>query len=147
MAKLNRTCGICRKKYSYCPSCAADEKKPTWMAIFCSENCRELYNVITNYKSNIISKEDAFIKVNSLDLHCTNELPENFKLLLDEIISTEIKEKDEEIVEELTMENLDVKQIDVENIITENEEVIQEEKSIKPKKRNYNKNKIKEQFD
>lgn len=139
MAKLNRTCGICRKKYSYCPSCAVDENKPTWMSIFCSENCRKLYNIIINYDSNIISKEDAFTKVNSLDLSCANQLPENFKVLLNEIVLVEIAEKEEKITEEfaeeLTIENLDKKQIDAEYIHEENKDVVQKEKMIKYKKK------------
>lgn len=95
MAKLNRTCGICRKKYSYCPSCAADAKKPTWMAIFCSENCRELYNVLNDYDNKHLSEEEAFILLNNLDLSCSKELPGYYKPIFDRIFNS-VKEKEEQ---------------------------------------------------
>ena len=127
MAKLNRTCGICRKKYSYCPSCAADANKPTWLAIFCCENCRDLYNVINDYRYKSLSKEDALKKLNILDLSCRGELPENFKQTLDEIFYKECN------IEEITEEP--IKQ---EEHTIKNEDVVEERKP-KSRKRNYTK--------
>lgn len=131
MAKLNRTCCICKKKYSYCPTCMADAKKPTWMILFCGENCRDLYNVLNDYNYKLLSKEEAFDKLKGLDLSCTNELPWNFKEMLNEILSV-CSDVKEEIVEEPIQEELIVEPV-VEQIVEETvvEEVsVQEEKVI-----------------
>ena len=131
MAKLNRTCGICRKKYSYCPSCAVDANKPTWMAIFCCDNCRDIYNAINDYEYKLLSKEEAFDKLSKLDLSCKNELPKDFRKTLDEIM--------EEIVEKSVCIE---KQSENEELVEEkivNEKAIEKQESVKVKKRNTNK--------
>lgn len=106
MAKLNRTCGICHKKYSYCPSCMADSNKPTWMAIFCGDNCKEVYDVLNDYRYKKISKKEAFNKIERLDLSFADKLPKNFKEMLDEILLKEVYKK-ELIVEEESTESVD----------------------------------------
>ena len=45
MAK-NRTCFICGNKYDYCPTCDRDRLKPSWYALFCSDNCYKINNII-----------------------------------------------------------------------------------------------------
>lgn len=158
MAKLNRVCCVCKQQYKYCPTCAVDAKKPTWMAVFCCENCKNLYDVINDYRYGKISKEEALNKLNALDLSSTNELPENFKKMLNEIL--DIKEQVEVLVEETTKsvvlayevkeentEEISVEKIDIEKpvvqqseeIAVQNEEVVlneEIEKEIrKPRKR------------
>lgn len=118
MAKLNRTCAICHKKYSYCPTCGSDLHKPTWLAVFCCENCKDLYNVINDYGHKSLSKEEAFCKLNTLDLSCINELPDNFKQILNEIL-------DECNVGETSME-LKEENIEIENVKQEIELVNEE---------------------
>lgn len=133
MAKLNRTCGICKDKYSYCPTCAADAHKPTWMAVFCSENCREFYNVINDYKHKKVNNENAYKKLKALDLSSLSKLPENFKLIVDEILRNEhqIKIKVSEdareelaVLEDGTMQDSSI----VNEVLQEvNEQIIQSE--------------------
>ena len=145
MAKLNRICGVCRHRYSYCPSCAADANKPTWLTIFCCDNCRKLYNVINDYRYKLLSKEDAFCKLNSLDLSYANELTKSFKETFDEILGIKhdiekevvvpIKVTESEIVEQ------EVKTVNEEIIETEVEvkEVTEKENHKRLYKKNYNK--------
>lgn len=122
MAKLNRICTICHKKYSYCPTCGSDINKPTWMAVFCEENCKDLYNVINDYRHKSLSKEEAFCKLNILDLSCINELPDNFKQILDEILNEKHNEKD--VFVEINKEDIEVENVEQEVELV-NEEIIQ----------------------
>lgn len=48
MSRTKRTCCTCKTVYEYCPSCRVDSHKPTWMFAFCSELCKELYEIISN---------------------------------------------------------------------------------------------------
>ena len=130
MAKLNRTCGICRKKYSYCPSCAADANKPTWLAIFCCENCRDLYNVINDYEYKHLTKKEALDKLNNLDLSNVEALPGSLKQVFDEILK---QEKEELFVESSNIEEaIEV----VEEKIIEKEIVVEEQPKVRKRSNN-----------
>ena len=130
MAKLNRTCGICKTKYSYCPTCAADAHKPTWMAVFCSENCKDLYDVINDYKYEKLNKEKAHQRLNDLDLSSTSKLPENFKLIVDEILTKEkqIEMNMSENIEEKISDNIS-SEVNALDEIVEPTQVVTNEKS------------------
>lgn len=145
MAKLNRTCGICKTKYSYCPTCAADAHKPTWMAVFCSENCREIYNVLDDCRYRSLSKKEAYERLSVVDLSCTDKLPGYFKETLDEILEEEKVNVEEVISEEIITtplvieeafeeKNIVIKEQSVEEIAIK-DEVIEEIKKPRPKKK------------
>ena len=51
MAKRDRVCYTCGTKYEYCPSCLSDSLKPTWMFCFCTEECKDVYEVLSNYNT------------------------------------------------------------------------------------------------
>ena len=150
MAKINRTCIACHKKYSYCGTCAADANKPTWMAIFCCENCRNLYNTINDYRHKLLSKEEAYKKLKELKLSSAEELPKSFKESFDEIMREEVKVKKvvevkipKETVIEESNETPVAETIQETKVIEEKvEEKVEETKAIeemvmKPRKKNY----------
>lgn len=66
MAKKNRECLTCGTKYSYCPNC--NRKEPYWMADFHSENCKNIFQICTQYNVGLLSKEQAQEALNSCDL-------------------------------------------------------------------------------
>lgn len=112
MAKTNRICSVCKRPYHYCPTCMSDANKPTWMAVFCCENCKDIYNAINDYRYKSLSKKDALNKLNTLDLSPVDKLPENFKSIFKEIFEesnikeTKIELITEEIVEEVINESI-----------------------------------------
>lgn len=57
MARSNRTCYLCSKKYEYCPNCGRHD--PIYMATFCSENCRDIFKSLSQYGCNLISTEEC----------------------------------------------------------------------------------------
>lgn len=69
MARLNKTCYACQKKYSYCPSCSrVDAMKPSWSSEFCSESCKDLWTALTKYNMSMLSKSEAKSIISELDL-------------------------------------------------------------------------------
>lgn len=126
MAKLNRKCIICGTRYSYCPHCSEDTNKPTWMAIFCGENCKDIYTTLDDFRDGRISREDAQTVLNGLDLSPIEKLPKNFQEIFNEIIV----KKDIEAMDETVEDTADA--VDITEFDKNNEEVIQNEvKEIK----------------
>lgn len=68
MAKRSRTCYLCGEKYQYCGTCSQDRMKPTWMAEFHSESCKDIFNICTKYNMGLMSKEDAQKALSACDL-------------------------------------------------------------------------------
>lgn len=141
----NRVCGICKKSYKYCPSCAADAHRPTWMAVFCSENCREIYNVLDDCRYRSLSKKEAFDRLSVVDLSCTDKLPGYFKETLEEILTVEKDEVVETVVDApvIVERTIETEQYLEETVIedsvinesTMNEPVIEEIRKPKSKKK------------
>ena len=126
MAKLNRKCIICGTHYSYCPHCSEDANKPTWMAIFCGENCKDIYTTLDDFRDGRISREDAQTVLNGLDLSPIEKLPKNFQEIFNEIIV----KKDIEAMDKTVEDTADA--VDITEFDKNNEEVIQNEvKEIK----------------
>ena len=73
MAKKNKECLTCGAKYSYCPNC--NRKEPYWMADFHTENCKNIFQICTQYNVGLLTKENAQEALNACDL--SNK--ENFK--------------------------------------------------------------------
>ena len=127
MAKLNRKCIICHKKYSYCPSCAADSNKPTWMILFCSNNCRDLYNILNDYSHKLLTKEDAYNKLKGLEISCADELPWNFKENLNEILNAGIAIEEDAVKPLITEDVVEEQKISIKEVNKQNGKVIKEE--------------------
>lgn len=66
----NRKCVICNKIYSYCSNgCSEDRDKPTYMAVFDSENCRDIYYTCVNATvGHALTKAEAKKRLKKLDL-------------------------------------------------------------------------------
>lgn len=67
MAKRkNRVCFTCGEKYVYCSSC--NRKDPTWMAEFHEENCKNIFQICTNFNVGIMNKSEAKSALEQCDL-------------------------------------------------------------------------------
>lgn len=86
MEKLNRTCIICGKKYSYCNNCQRDSGKPTWYFIFDGQNCHDIYEVCTQYRDGEIDAKVAYEKISKLDISNIKDFAEATRIQIDEII-------------------------------------------------------------
>ena len=75
MAKRDRNCYLCGTNYKYCPTCSQDRMKPTYMAEFHDENCKNIFDICTRYNVGMLTKEEAQEELMLCDL--SNEA--NFK--------------------------------------------------------------------
>lgn len=87
MAKKNRECLVCGTKYSYCPNC--NRKEPAWMAEFHDENCKNIFQICTNFNANVMSKSEAKAALDQCDL--TNKA--NFKSFIQRDLENIYKEE------------------------------------------------------
>lgn len=87
---MSRKCVCCGKEYEYCPNCAKKEH-PGWMVTFCSLECKELFNIVSAYKANRISKEtvQAFVAEHNIT---STKFTEPIKRVIEET-SRKIPEK------------------------------------------------------
>lgn len=131
MAKSNRACYLCSKKYEYCPNCGRHD--PIYKATFCSENCRDIFKSLSQYGCNLISAEDC-----KELLECCDLQPELYKEStrnnIAKILGTQIEKVIEEIIPEVEQEAAEV--IDeVHEVIEEiiHEDIVEEYKPRKHK--------------
>lgn len=68
MRENNKSCLVCKKKYTYCSSCEEYAHLPRWMTSFCGENCHEVFDIISLYEDKHISLEETKKKLDACDL-------------------------------------------------------------------------------
>ena len=59
MARRDRQCYLCGQHYKYCPTCSEDRMKPAFMAEFHNENCKNIFEICTNFNLGLKSKLEA----------------------------------------------------------------------------------------
>ncbi len=83
----NRICCICGKTYTFCPVCnSGDTNKPTWYFTFCGENCKDIYNVCTQYRDKELSPAEAQAKIMKLDITNIDNFAEATQAQIHEIL-------------------------------------------------------------
>ena len=87
MGKLNRTCIICGKKYSYCNNCQSDANKPTWYFIFDGLNCHDIYEVCTQYRDGEIDAKVAYEKISKHDISNIKNFADATRIQIEEILA------------------------------------------------------------
>lgn len=90
-----RKCTVCGKEYSYCPFCAQYQHLPKWMVGFDTENCKDISNIVANYRAGIVDKETAKDLLSYKDLSVLN----GYNPFIESIIS-EINDSDDSRNEE-----------------------------------------------
>ena len=85
--KKSRKCICCGKEYRYCGNCAQDRYKPTYFALYCSENCHEAFSAANELNFGHISKEAAQKKLKTCDLSELDSFNEIVKKDIKKIIA------------------------------------------------------------
>ena len=97
MARYDRSCILCGKVYEYCNSCSAFQDKPVWMFSYCSEDCKDITSLLTDYIYNKVSKEDAKKIIDTKDtsrhMQYKGSYGKAYKEIMGEIDSENIDEK------------------------------------------------------
>lgn len=102
MAKKNRTCLTCNEKYSYCSNC--NRTDPFWMAEFHSENCKNIFEICTNFNVGLMSKSEAQEALNSCDLSNKANFKSYIQRDLENIFFEEPKKRIKKLIDEVAHE-------------------------------------------
>lgn len=116
--KNNKTCAVCHGEYLYCPNCKKDENKPTWMFVFCSENCRDIYETTSAYGRKDITAKEAKNRLDKLDISKLDNFGESYKKVISEIDEATKVVKEKKVVKTI---NLNKKEGNLVNDSTEKE--------------------------
>ena len=120
-----RTCCVCHKEYSFCLCNPEDRNKPTWYFAYCSENCKDIYTVTSDYENGNISADDAKKQLDKLDLSQIANFGESYQKAIMKI-------------------NENITQVEkVEDVIKEDESVISDENTDISTNKYYRKSKVK----
>ncbi len=85
MRKNNKRCLICSNLYTFCLNCGEFDHLPRWMNMFDKKECKEIFDAVSDYKSNLCTKEETeerLIKVGALNM----KLNKTVKKTVDEIM-------------------------------------------------------------
>lgn len=96
--KKNKTCIVCSKKYAYCNNCEEHRNLEYWHAIYCSNNCKKLFETASDYWAGAITKEEAKEQFSKCDLSYKKDLHKKIAEAIDSVQDAEVKPKTEEPV-------------------------------------------------
>ena len=74
-----RMCCVCHKEYPFCLCNPEDRLKPTWHFAYCSENCKDIYNVTSAFEDGRMTDIEAKEKLEKLDLSRKEYFGESYK--------------------------------------------------------------------
>ena len=98
MGKFDRTCVICGKHYEYCTNCDRFLNYPAYMAMYCSQECVDLFNVLSSFEAGQTSKEDAKKVLQGMDQGkmkmLKNSIANSYKKIMAEESKSEEKESE-----------------------------------------------------
>ena len=105
MGKFDRTCVVCGKHYEYCTNCDRFLNYPTFMTMYCSKECVDLFDVLSRFEAGQTSKEDAQKVLQGMDQNkmkmLKNSMANTYKKIIAEDEPVEIEEEAEPIKSEV----------------------------------------------
>ena len=85
----NRICLTCGKPYEYCGSCPSSLNLPVWKNLFDTDNCKTVFETVSDYAQKAITKESAKVRLSKCDV--SGVFKDNIKNLIDDINEKDIK--------------------------------------------------------
>lgn len=110
MKANNKKCILCGKTYTYCSRCEEFDHLPRWMEIYCSDNCRTIFNTLTSYNSKTISANEALNILNTCDLSDVDKFHEFNQGLVKEVLGSKKEIEKEANVEVETITPVEEKE-------------------------------------
>lgn len=88
MARTNRVCKICGKKYYFCPNCNENlaNPKPSWYESFDSENCKNIFAILVDNFLEKDTNEVTKTKLSDCDLTDIENFDEDTRKQIEDII-------------------------------------------------------------
>ena len=97
MAKRGtRHCIVCGKEYVYCPNCGGGNKEETWRYLYDTEQCNEIFNVLSRYTNSRIDKNEAEKQLKALKVTKGMKFTTEIENQISEIFKAEKAQKDKE---------------------------------------------------
>lgn len=90
----NRICLTCGKAYEYCSSCSSSLDSPVWKNMFCTENCKVIFETASDYAQKVITKESAKNKISKCDLSHYEKYNANISRIINDITFEEVIKED-----------------------------------------------------
>lgn len=138
--RFDRFCTICGKHYEYCPTCSRFDHMERWHDAYCSEDCKNLYNITAGWVNGWKDKDIEIERLKNIDLSRYEYYPQWLKNVIKEMkLYEQSKEVDKK--EELPDENnMTENTVVVESVKVDAEPIKVEEKheNRKVDKKNYN---------
>ena len=66
--KFDRACSMCQTHYQYCSKCSDFDHLPRWMDAYCSERCKEIYNICAGFVNHWLDPEVEAARLANLEL-------------------------------------------------------------------------------
>lgn len=115
--KQTRTCCVCHNNYTFCPVCnSEDRNKPTWYFAYCSENCRDIYKVTSDYENGQINAYDARLILDKLELTNLQNFGESYQKTVARI-NKDMTEKNVEKNDKPVISNKDYKKPQIKKVV------------------------------
>lgn len=64
----DRVCTICGKKYNYCPNCGRGDARETWRYIYCSNECKTVFDTCEKFVSKKITATEAKSRLDKIKM-------------------------------------------------------------------------------
>ena len=124
----NRKCLCCNSEYDFCPNCGSGRLAPAWKAAFCSETCKELWQTLSRFSMNFITKSEAKSIISELDLDPIEFYVSCVKRDYNKVMAEDKKPKRGKRIEiQPVDEPMDLEPEIIESIIAESHEVVKQE--------------------
>lgn len=108
MGRPNRKCLVCGKEYEFCRSCFEFVNHPVWRNLFDEDNCRKVFDAVSNYKQNAITKMVAKERLSECDLSRKDEWNDSIRNDVNEIMREEtivVRKKKPAILKDEAVQN------------------------------------------
>ena len=92
--KTNKICLCCGKEFYYCYQCDGTRVVNSQKNLFDNENCREVFEVATDYLNGAIQKKDAAVKFGKCDLTNKGQFGSDIKKAINETMGSDSQTTD-----------------------------------------------------
>ena len=86
MSKHNRTCKVCQQNYRYCTNCYEDRLLPTWMIMFHSQDCKDVFQICWDVGEKKVDKDEAATLLSQLNLDYIDNFEKDIKAQVKELL-------------------------------------------------------------
>lgn len=101
MKQNNKTCIACGKQYTYCNRCDDYAHLPKWMTMWCSERCKDIFNIASYFLNKELTADAANERLEQYNLKNDESFSHGVQKALDQLNHAEyLTDKNAPMVEE-----------------------------------------------